>query len=195
MASKFINKINDTTARIGEVRFSYVHVLEPAANSFGGEPQYSTTVLWKKTDKDTTNVVMECIAAAKERDAGRCWSGKIPSSLRSPVRDGDEERPDDPTYAGMYFMNLKSKNKPQVRELKGGQILEVFDEDIYSGMWGAVVVSFYGYNAAGNKGVGASLGHVIKTRDDERMSGGVSVNSAFADLGEFGADSFDDILR
>ena len=98
----------------------------------------------------------------------------------------DEDRADRPEYEGMYYLNAKSKTKPGVRILENGSLPEPLDEsEFYSGCWGAATVSFYPFNhPAGGKGVGVGLGNVIKTRDDERLSGGVSADKAFADLAE-----------
>jgi hypothetical protein len=57
-------------------------------------------------------------------------------------------------------------------------------EDFYSGCWGAVTLNFFPYDSKGNKGVGAGLNNVIKTRDDERLSGGSSADADFGDMGD-----------
>ena len=57
------------------------------------------------------------------------------------------------------------------------------DEDFYSGCYGAVTLDFFPYESSGNKGVGAGLNNVIKTRDGDRLSGGRSADEDFADLG------------
>ena len=44
------------------------------------------------------------------------WGGKIPPNLKLPLRDGDIDRPEDEAYAGCYFLNANSREKPQVVE-------------------------------------------------------------------------------
>ena len=69
--------------------------------------------------------------------------------------------------------------------LEGGVVSEALDgEDFYSGCYGAVTLNFFPYENSGNKGVGAGLNNVIKTRDGERLAGGRSAEEDFADLGE-----------
>lgn len=182
--ANYNKKISDTSCRIGEVRFSYAHVFEPAATKEGGEAKYSVAILWPKDDTAITDMVNTCVNGAKEKGKSSKWGGKIPANCKSPIRDGDIDREDDPTYEGMYFMNCSSKNKPGVRVLENGQVVEALDmEDFYSGCWGAITINLFPYENSGNKGVGVGLNNVIKTRDDERLSGGASADSDFSDLG------------
>ncbi|MBR5878844.1 MAG: DUF2815 family protein, partial [Akkermansia sp.] len=72
-----------------------------------------------------------------------------------------------------------------VRVLDAGKVVEALDsEDFYSGCWGAASVNFFPYDSNGNKGVGVGLNNVIKTRDDERLSGGSSAEADFGDMGD-----------
>ena len=179
----FNKKISDTTVRIGEVRFSYAYVFEPRAND-NGDAKYSCSILIPKSNKDAVRLVEEAIEATKERGKTGKWGGKVPKPCKSPLRDGDEER-DDPVYEGMYFINASARaaNKPAVKVLDGGILADALDsEDFYSGCWGAAVLNFFPYDASGNKGVGAGLQVVLKTRDDEKLSGGVNVEEALSGL-------------
>lgn len=186
--ANYNKKISETTIRIGEVRFSYAHVFEPEADKSGKE-KYSIAVLWPKSAEAITALVNEGADAAKQKGKTSKWGGKIPANAKSPIRDGDVDREGDPAYAGMWFMNCSSKTKPGVRVLENGRIVEALDqEDFYSGCWGAVTVSFFPYDSNGNRGVGVGLNNLIKTRDDERLAGGTSAESDFADLG---ADELD----
>ena len=188
MAS-YNKRISDTLVRLGEVRFSYAHVFVPQEND-QGEEKYSVCVLIPKKDTDTVKLVEEAVEAAKQKGKASNWGGKIPAKCKSPLRDGDEDRPDDPNYAGMYFINCNSRNKPGVRVLENGQVVEALGtEDFYSGCWGAVTLNFFPYGGAadkkskGNMGVGAGLNNLIKTRDDERLAGGTDADADFSDLG------------
>lgn len=182
--ANFNKKINDTLIRIGECRFSYVHVFEPQQDD-EGKDKYSVAVLWPKTNKALTALVEEAVAAAKEKGKATKWGGKIPANAKSPIRDGDTEREEDEAYKGMYFLNCSSKQKPGVRVLENGQVVEALGmEDFYSGCWGAVTLNFFPYDSKGNKGVGAGLNNVIKTRDDERLAGGSSADADFGDMGD-----------
>lgn len=183
---KYNKKINDTEIRLGEVRFGYVHVFSPQLDEQGQPDKYSCCIMIPKENKEAVRLIKEAIEAAKALGKTK-WGGKTPSGDRvNPLHDGDEERSDKPEYEGMYYLNAKSKNKPGVRVLEDGRMSEPLgEEDFYSGCWGAATVSFYAYaHVSGSKGIGVSLGNVIKTRDDERLSGGVSADSAFADLAD-----------
>ena len=57
-------------------------------------------------------------AAKNKTDKGK-WNGKIPANLKTPLRDGDEDRPDDEAYADSYFVNANSTRKPEVVDRYG----------------------------------------------------------------------------
>lgn len=184
--ANYNKKISDTTVRLGEVRFGYVNVFEPKKND-DGEDKYSICVLIPKTDKQAIKLVEEAIAAAEQKGKTSKWGGKIPSNRKTPLRDGDNEDDRGEEYKGMMFLNASAstKSKPGVRVLENGVISEALDnDDFYSGCWGAVTLNFFPFDAKGNKGVGAGLNNVIKTRDDEKLAGGASAESDFADMAD-----------
>ena len=178
----------DTAIRIGEVRFSYAYVFEPnqkAIDSKTGKPKYTCSILIPKTNKEAIKLVEEATDAAAQRGAEEKWKGKVPAMLKRPLRDGDKEKADeDPAYEGMMFLNATNLRKPGVQVLDDGDRYNAdSDDDFYSGCWGAVTLTFFPYDTSGNKGVGVSLGNLIKTRDDERFSGGgESAEDSFGDL-------------
>lgn len=167
-------------------RLSYANIFE--AKSFSGQdPKYSVSLLIPKEDKQTLKVIKEAIEAAKERDKDKKWNGKIPAKLRLPIRDGDEDRPDDEVYADHYFINANAaENRPPrlLTRVKGETATE---EDLYSGCYAVAIVNFYGYNAAGNVGIGCGLVGLQAFADGERLSG-----SSF-DADELDFDEEDDI--
>lgn len=182
--AKFNKKIKDTSIRIGEVRFSYTAVFQPKKNDDGTPSKYGVCIIIPKEDTETVNLVKEAIDAAKQRGKLEKWGGKIPANVKSCLRDGDIDREDDEAFAGCYFLNASSRNKPGVKVLEDGVVSDALDEeDFYSGCYGAVTLDFFPYESSGNKGVGAGLNNVIKTRDGDRLSGGRSADEDFADLG------------
>ena len=56
------------------------------------------------------------------------------------------------------------------------------EDEIYSGMWALVSVTFFGYDVSGNRGVAVGLNNVMKYKDDERLGGRSSADSDFADI-------------
>lgn len=182
--AKFNRKIKDTSVRLGEVRFSYTAVFQPKKNDDGTPSKYGVCIIIPKEDTETVNLVKEAIDAAKQRGKLEKWGGKIPANVKSCLRDGDIDREDDEAFAGCYFLNASSRNKPGVKVLEDGVVSDALDEeDFYSGCYGAVTLDFFPYESSGNKGVGAGLNNVIKTRDGDRLSGGRSADEDFADLG------------
>lgn len=182
--AKFNKKIKDTSVRLGEVRFSYTAVFQPKKNDDGTPSKYGVCIIIPKEDTETVNLVREAIDAAKQRGKMEKWGGKIPANVKSCLRDGDIDREDDEAFAGCYFLNASSRNKPGVKVLEDGIVSDALDEeDFYSGCYGAVTLDFFPYESSGNKGVGAGLNNVIKTRDGDRLSGGRSADEDFADLG------------
>lgn len=183
-------KINDTCVRIGEVRMSYAHVFSARESDNGGDAKYSVCLLIPKEDTKTVEAVRAAIEAATEKGKAEKWSGSKPRKFNDPLRDGDEEDKG-PEYEGMYFLNASSKQKPGVRVLENGKIIEALDEeDFYSGCWGAATINFFPYGGPndkktkGNTGVGVGLNNLIKTRDDERLSGGTTAEQDFGDMGD-----------
>ena len=179
----FNKKLNETTVRIGEVRFSYANVFEPRVNN-NGDPKYSCAILIPKSNTDAIRLVNEAINAAKEQGKVSKWGGSIPKLCKNPLRDGDLEK-DDEVYENCCFVNASAsaKSRPEVKVLENGILSDALDrEDFYSGCYGAAVLSFFPYDANGNRGVGCGLQIVLKTRDGEKLSGGISADSALSDL-------------
>ncbi len=187
MAANYNKKISDTSIRLGLVRFGYVNVFVPRKNEDGTDSKYSVQLLIPKKDTQAKALIEAAVEAAKEKGKTSKWNGKIPpaSKLTLPLRDGDDEFPDDPTYEGMWFMNASTSadRKPGVRILDGGQIVEALDgDDFYSGCYGCATVNFFPYNFNGNMGVSAGLNNVIKIEDGDRLAGGHSAEEDFGDL-------------
>jgi len=172
---KYEAKRTGTKVITGMVRLSYAHLHEPHAIE-GNEPKYSVSLIIPKSDKETLKAIQEAIAEAKENGKG-LWGGKIPANLKNPLRDGDEERPDDDVCADAFFINANSKRKPELVDIKGNKNLST--DEVYSGCYARVSINFFGYAAAGNKGVGCGLGNVQKLEDGERLGGGASAESEF----------------
>lgn len=187
MATNYNKKINDTTIRIGEIRNGYVHVFSPRKKKDGSDDKYGVQLLIPKTNTQAINLIQEAAEAAKAKGPKNGWGNKAAAAKRLTcnLRDGDEEKPEDPTYAGMMFINANSPQKPGVRVLENGQMYEAMDDDdFYSGCWGAATIALYAYknDDNGSFGIGCALNNVIKTRDGERLSGGTTAESDFADL-------------
>lgn len=168
------NKIKVVT---GEVRLSYVNAFEARSAAEGQTPKYSTSIIIPKTDKQTISAIQRGIEEAVQRGLPK-FNGKRPQSLRTPLRDGDEERADDPAYEGCYFLNCNSRVKPGVVDQN---LVAITDPDeLYSGCYGRVSLTFYAYNTNGNKGIACGLQNIQKLRDGERLGGRARAEDDFA---------------
>ena len=142
----------------------------------GGDPKYSVSAIIPKSDTKTVNAIKAAIEQAK-KDSVSKWGGKVPANLKLPLRDGDIDRPDDEAYAGCYFFNANSRQAPQVVDSKVQPILD--QSEVYSGCYGKISVTFYGYNSNGNRGIAAGLGNIQKLKDGESLGGRTSASDDF----------------
>lgn len=119
------------------------------------------------------------------------WKGNgksVPalSVLKTPLRDGDLERPDDPAYAGSFFVNANATSAPGIVDADRNPILT--RSEVYSGIYGRASISFYAFNSSGNKGIACGLNNLQKIHDGEPLGGKASAESDFA------TDNDDDFL-
>lgn len=185
------NTAESTKVITGEVRFSYMNVIEPKSVN-GSEPKYSVSLLIHKSDTKTIAAINKAIEAAKQAGIGK-FGGKLPARLKLPLRDGDEERPDDEAYAGYYFVNANSAQKPGMVDANLNPIMD--STEIYSGCYGRASINFYAFNTNGNKGIACGLNNLMKTRDGESLSGRASAEADFADFANNSADADEDFLK
>lgn len=173
----------------GLVRFSYAQVWEPKAINEGDDPKYSVSLLIPKTDTETIAKIEAAIEAAIVVGKAKKWGGKKPPNLKLPLRDGDEERPEDENYVGHYFINATSKNRPGIVDAAANAIIE--REEFYSGCFGRAAVNFYPFDVK-NKGIACGLNNLQKIKDGEPLSGGSRAEDDFNDDFAIGGD--DDTL-
>ncbi|MGO5065554.1 MULTISPECIES: DUF2815 family protein [unclassified Clostridium] len=151
----------------GKVRFSYANVWEPKSIN-GSDPKYSVSLIIPKSDKTTLKKIKEAIEYAKKEGVAKL-GGKIPANLKTPLRDGDVDRPEDEAYADSYFINANSNTKPGIVDK---DVQPIFDQsEFYSGCYGRASIVFYAYNANGNKGIACGLQNLQKIEDGEPLGG------------------------
>ncbi|MGF7049125.1 hypothetical protein J2T13_003633 [Paenibacillus sp. DS2015] len=197
--------IDNTTTKVitGKARLSYAHIFE-ASSIDGGEEKFSTSILIPKSDKATLQKIKAAVDVLKQQAMDKN-NGKLPAKFKTPLRDGDEERPDDEAYADHYFFNASSKNKPGIAKPVGkdGQGKTKFQEitdttEVYSGCYAKVSVNFYQFDVKGNRGVAAGLNNIVKIQDGDPLGGGrASIGEEFSgedfDTDDIGDD--DDFLN
>lgn len=173
----------------GKVRLSYLHVWEAVAINGEGDPKFSASLIIPKSDKKTLKEIEKAVNNAKENGKASKFGGKIPATLKLPLRDGDEERPDDPVYAGSYFLNASAKTKPGLVDIDRKPILD--QDELYSGCFGIASITFYPFNTSGNKGIACGLNHIMKVSDGEPLGGR---STAEADFESVDVSAFEDEL-
>ena len=185
--AKIVNKTKVITGP--RTRWSYANVWDPKSIN-GGTPKYSVSLIIPKSDKKTVEAIKAAIQAAYEEGESKLkGNGKsVPalSILKTPLRDGDLERPDDPAYAGSYFVNANATSAPGIVDADRNPILT--RSEVYSGVYGRASISFYAFNSSGNKGIACGLNNLQKIRDGEPLGGKASAESDFA------TDDDDDFL-
>ena len=182
---------NPTTVVTGKnTRFSYLNANEPKTPMGGGEPRYSVSLIIPKSDAVTVAKIRAAIQAAYEEGESKLKGNSkvLPDldSLKTPLRDGDLERPDDEAYKNSFFVNANSTTAPQIVDRSVQPILD--RSEVYSGCYARVSVNFYAFNSTGNRGIACGLGNIQKVRDGEPLGG----KSSAAD--DFATDLDDDFL-
>lgn len=167
-----------TRVKTGKVRFSYAHVFQPQVDPETGTKKYSVSILIPKTDTKAIKRIEAAIEAAKQE--GLAKLGGSLKNIKTPLRDGDEEREDDEVYAGHMFMTATSNRPPGIVDAELEELTD--DEDFYSGCYGRASVNFYAYNVNKSKGIACGLNNLQKLEDGERLAG--VTKSAAADFGE-----------
>lgn len=185
--SKITNPLKVITGK--DTRWSYANVWE-AKSINGGTPKFSVSLIIPKSDTATVKKIKAAIQAAYEEGQAKLKGNgrSVPplTAIKTPLRDGDTERPDDPAYANSYFINANSATAPGIVDIDCNPILS--RNEVYSGVYGRASISFYAFNSNGNKGIACGLNNLQKIRDGEPLGGKASAESDFA------TDSDDDFL-
>ena len=140
-------------------RWSYANVWEPKSIN-GGTPKYSVSLIIPKSDTKTIAKIKAAIEAAyvegESKLKGNSKSVPPLAAIKTPLRDGDAERPDDPAYANAYFINANS------------------------GVYGRASITLYAFNSNGNRGIACGLNNLQLIRAGEPLGGKASAESDFA---------------
>ena len=120
------------------------------------------------------------------------WTPKAPlAAIKTPLRDGDVERPDDEAYQNAYFVNANSPTAPGIVDADRQPIIDT--SEVYSGVYGRASITFYAFNSNGNKGIACGLNNLQKIADGEPLGGKTRAEDDFADLDD--EDDDDDFLN
>lgn len=179
MGKKFVNPCKVITG--ASTRWSYANVWEPKSIN-GGTPKYSVSLIIPKSDTKTIEKIRAAIQAAYAEGESKLKgnSKAVPrlEAIKTPLRDGDLERPGDEAYADSYFVNANSASKPGIVDADCQQLLE--RSEVYSGVYGRASISFYAFNSNGNRGIACGLNNLQKLRDGEPLGGRARAEDDFA---------------
>ena len=178
------NYTNPTKVITGvNTRWSYANVWQPKAIN-GGTPKYSVSLIIPKSDTVTVNKIKAAIKAAYEEGESKLKGNgrSVPplSAIKTPLRDGDLERPEDEAYKNSFFVNANSSTAPGIVDADRQPIINT--SEVYSGVYGRASINFYAFNSNGNRGIACGLNNLQKIRDGEPLGGKSSAEDDFAEF-------------
>ena len=157
---------------------SYPQVWEPKYNELAKRDEYTITMLFDKKTAATDLVAMKNLM---KRIAEFKWGvGKVPAGLKNPFRDGDAEKPDNPSFAGKFFVRSWSKQPPGIVSASNQTIIS--HDEIYGGCNCKAQVNCYAYDQAGNRGISFGLLNLQKVSDGVPFGNRVKAEDAFAPI-------------
>ncbi len=189
-------------------RLSWLKIFEPDDPYDTGKEKFFATILIPKNDKKNLQIINDGIKRAKEEGIKdkKKFNGETPKKLRVPIHDGDGVKENGEEYGeeckGMWVINTscQAENPPEVIAGRDGHPAR--QSEVYSGCYGLVNLNLAPYNYNGNKGIGAYLNSVWKTKDGEPLAGKKksaaeafkNVNVDDLDFGDEEDDNLDDIF-
>lgn len=178
--------INPTKVITGvKTRWSYANVWQ-AKSINGGALKFSVSLIIPKSDTKTVTAVKNAIQAAYDEGQSKLKgnSKSVPAltAIKTPLRDGDAERPDDEAYKDSYFINANSATAPGIVDAARNPIIE--HSEVYSGVYGRASINFYAFNSNGSKGIACGLNNLQKISDGEPLGGKTRAEDDFADEDE-----------
>lgn len=186
---KLLKRVQDTKVVIGPVRLTYCHVQAPYNFNEDDARKYQTGILIPKEETEAVKVIQDAIKEAENQALSGVWGGKKPKDYKSPLRDGDD-RDDDETFQGHYYLTAKSNQHPNIQDRHGNDLKweknadgeYVLEEEdlLYSGIWVFISFRFFAVSK-GKKPVCVGLDNVRIAKDDTPLGGRSSANSDFGE--------------
>lgn len=161
--------------------FSYLNAWTPVSIN-GSEPKFSVSLIIPKSDTKTIEKIKAAIKTAYDEGLsklkGNAKSVPALSTIKTPLRDGDIERPDDEAYANSYFVNANTTKAPGIVDANRQEIID--HSEMYSGVIGRASITFYAFNSNGNRGIACSLNNLQKLQDGTPLGSRASAEDDFA---------------
>jgi hypothetical protein len=187
------------------VRLSYPHLAKPQPGKNGGNPKYSAVgVIEAETLADATEKARLDAIKAEMVEVGRAkWPGKFDSFVKSDgFKKGLRTDTADKYPDGSMFFSARATNQPGLvygyadPTTKKPAIVpvELIQKVFYPGAYVRMLVSVFGFETDGNRGLSFGLEGIQFVKDGERMDGRVAAEDAFeVDLNAAPA-SLDDLV-
>lgn len=164
-------------------RVSFPNIFQPQTfkdenGQAQGEPKYGLVMLFDEAAQKTPEyAAMQRIAKAAVVAKWGSDSSKWPKNLRSPFRDGNDEKGELEGYKDCKFASATTKTRPG---LVGADLQPIINaDDFYPGCYARATVTAYAYDKKGNRGVAFGLGNVQKVADGESFSGRTKAEDDF----------------
>jgi hypothetical protein len=167
----------ETSVLTGMARLAFANVLKPAEN-LNGELKYSCVLLFAPDDPTIPLLKKAAGNAIKAK-----WGDKVPSSLRNPVRDGNEK--EWAGFPGHLYISPTSATRPGIVDQRAKPVDS--PETIYSGCWVRADVNAFAYDNKGNKGASFGLNNLQVLGDDDAFTGRQKAESVFAPVVDVGS--------
>lgn len=162
--------------KLDNVIIQFAHIYEPHSVN-DKEAKYSACFIIPKAFKEQVEAIKKEIEAVKVEAMQRNpkWRPK-----HLPLRDGDDERPENKTFADSYFMNASSKFRPIIIGRDKKVITEV--DAVYNSCTVNVLVKFFPFDKNGSSGILCNLGNIQKVADGELIKQTFDPTAAFSVL-------------
>ena len=190
-----------------ECRGSYVNILEPhklpqsEVMAWGMQCIFAKTPLVEAFVEELKKIYGQVLLDKFGKEKAGAIAQVLIAKNSFPMRDGDN--PADAgalanaeQLKGCYFLNTNNRfRQPHIIGPMGKAVdpETLTPDDIYSGAYYRVMLEFWYYDTAGNKGISTSIAAVMKTKDGENLGAGTTsseASNAFSDFSEEAASMF-----
>lgn len=164
--------------KIKDVRLSYNNLLVPSKFYLEQNPNknvYTAELLVDKSHESDIKLIQDAIEDAKKEGLTKFGTAWKPT--HNPIKNGDETKNGE-AYKGCLWFRVKAHNSQPlvgIFDRSSGNIKPVIvgqnDQEIYSGCYGAVDLSFFPYKNTSGSGVSIGINAFVKTADGENLSG------------------------
>lgn len=186
---------NTNIVKIKNGRLAFAHGLFEARSVNGGSAKFNCTLILPKDHPQIAEIKAKILEVATAK-----WGAKAQAILKDskgtgkyPLHDGDTEKSGTKGYAGNYFINLNSDDRPTLLQRDGKTPVVKGDGILYSGCQANFSTDCWAQDNVNGKRVNFGLRGVMFKADGDKLSGG----GGAADVSEFdgmaeGNDDIDD---